>query len=75
LGLFLGTWIGKKADYEGCWLRWWEPSGSLLLWGGELLGLERKQIEQERQRVEQVEEKNIRLAERLRSMGVDPEQI
>ena len=64
-GLFLGTWIGKKADYEGCWLRWWDKSGNLLLWGGELL-------EQERQRAEQAEAKSVRLGERLRVMGVDP---
>jgi hypothetical protein len=96
LGLFLGTWNGKKADYEGCWLRWWDDSGNLILWGGELLQLERQQVEQERQRAEQerqraeqerqraeqerqraeqAEEKSVRLAQRLRAMGVDPESI
>jgi Uma2 family endonuclease len=87
LGLFLGTWIGEKADYDGCWLRWWNPSGDLVLWGGELLELERQQVaeerqraeaerqraEAERQRAEQAEAKNIRLAEQLRAMGVDPD--
>jgi Uma2 family endonuclease len=73
LGLFLGTWIGKKADYEGCWLRWWDKSGNLVLWGGELLEQERQQVEQERQRAEQAEAKSDRLAEQLRAMGVDPE--
>jgi Putative restriction endonuclease len=52
LGLFLGTWIGKKADYEGCWLRWWDAAGNLIRWGGELLELERQQVEAERQRAE-----------------------
>jgi hypothetical protein len=75
LGLFLGTWIGKKADYEGCWLRWWDKSGNLLLWGGELLVQERQQVEQERQRAEQAEEKSVRLAERLKTMGVNPGEI
>jgi Uma2 family endonuclease len=74
LGLFLGTWIGKKADYEGCWLRWWDRAGNLILWGGELLEQERLQVEQERQRAEKAEEKSIRLAERLRAMGVDPDE-
>jgi hypothetical protein len=95
LGLFLGTWIGEKADYEGCWLRWWDPSGDLVLWGGELLELERQQVAEERQRAqeerqraqeehqgaqkehqgaEEAEAKNIRLAEQLRAMGVDPDE-
>jgi Uma2 family endonuclease len=75
LGLFLGAWNGKKADYEGCWLRWWDKSGNPLLWGGERLEQERQQVEQERQRAEQAEEKSVRLAERLRAMGVDPDGI
>jgi Uma2 family endonuclease len=75
LGLFLGSWIGKKADYEGCWLRWWDKSGNLLLWGGKRLEHERQQVEQERQRAEQAEEKSVRLAERLRAMGVDPDKV
>ena len=96
LGLFLGTWIGEKADRKGCWLRWWNPSGDLVLWGGELLELERQQVaeerqraqeerqraqeerqraQEERQRAEEAEAKNIRLAERLRAMGVDPDAM
>ena len=82
LGLFLGTWIGKKAEYTGCWLRWWNSSGDLVLWGGELLELERQQISEERQRAEAesqraevAEAKSIRLAKQLKTMGVDPEAI
>jgi Uma2 family endonuclease len=75
LGLFLGTWIGRKADYEGCWLRWWDRDGNLLLWGGELLVQERQRAEQERQRAEQAEEKSVRLAQQLKAMGIDPEQL
>ena len=82
LGLFLGTWIGKKAEYTGCWLRWWNSSGDLVLWGGELLELERQQISEERQwaeaesqRAEVAEAKSIRLAKQLKAMGVDPEAI
>ena len=82
LGLFLGGWIGRKADYEGCWLRWWDSDGNLLLWGGERLEIERQRAEQERQlleierqRAEQAEEKSIRLAEKLKEMGVNPADI
>jgi Putative restriction endonuclease len=78
IGLFLGVWHGRKADFEGCWLRWWDESGNLLLWGGELIARERqvaeqeRQVaEQERQRAEQAEAKNLRLVEKLREMGIE----
>jgi hypothetical protein len=82
LGLYLGGWIGKKADYEGCWLRWWDSYGNLLLWGSELIELERQRAaqerqrtEQERQRAEQSEAKSIRLAQKLQEIGIDPEEV
>ena len=56
LDLFLGVWIGKKAEFEGYWLRWWDKSGNLLLWGSELVNQERQIAEKERQRAEQAEQ-------------------
>jgi hypothetical protein len=53
LGLFFGVWRGKKAEMTAAWLRWWDQSGNLLLWGSEQLEQEREQLEQERQRTEQ----------------------
>ncbi len=82
LSLFLGAWSGRKAEYDGCWLRWWDESGNLLLWGSELLERERQLLEQERQLLEQerqrsdrAEAKSVRLAERLKAMGIDPAEI
>ena len=75
MGLFLGEWLGKKSEYDGCWLRWWDRAGNLLLWGGELVAQERQLVAQERQRAEQAEEKSLRLAERLKEMGIDPADI
>jgi Putative restriction endonuclease len=75
IGLFLGAWTGRKADFEGSWLRWWDKSGKLLLWGSELIEKERQMVEQERQRAEQAEQKNIRLAEKLKAMGINPTEI
>ncbi|MGD1852514.1 MAG: Uma2 family endonuclease, partial [Cyanophyceae cyanobacterium] len=37
----------------GVWLRWWDRSGNLLLWGDELADQERQRAEQEKQRAEQ----------------------
>ncbi|MBW4553628.1 MAG: Uma2 family endonuclease [Aphanocapsa sp. GSE-SYN-MK-11-07L] len=75
IGLFLGVWQGQKAQLAAFWLRWWDQSGNLLLWGVE-------QVEQERQRAEQAEvalaEERIasqRLAKKLRELGVDPNSL
>lgn len=60
LGIELGIWQGTYNNMELPWLRWWDSSGNLLLTGEE-------RAEQEYQRAE-------RLAEKLRQMGVDPDQ-
>ncbi len=59
MGLSLGVWQGTRENRTGCWLRWWDENGELLLWGAE-------RIEQERQRVE-------RLAAQLKAAGLEPE--
>jgi Uma2 family endonuclease len=81
IGLFLGVWRGQKAEMTAFWLRWWDKSDNLLLWGTEQIEQERQRAEQERQRAKQAEnaleqEKNTtqRLTEKLRSLGVEPEQ-
>jgi Putative restriction endonuclease len=68
LNLFLGTWRGKKEERNGYWLRWWDEAGQLLPWAVELVEQERQKAEQERQRAD-------RLAEILRSQGIDPDAI
>jgi hypothetical protein len=80
IGLFLGVWQGKKAEMTATWLRWWDNSGNLLLWGGEQIEQERQRTEQERQRAEQAEialaQERIssqRLTQKLRELGVDPQ--
>jgi hypothetical protein len=50
IGLFLGVWQGKKAAVTAHWLRWWDQSGNLLLWGSERIEQERERSEQERER-------------------------
>jgi Uma2 family endonuclease len=60
MNLFLGTWDGQRSNLSTTWLRWWDSSENLLLWGCE-------RIEQEKQRAE-------RLAAQLRALGVEPEE-
>ncbi|MEH1834654.1 MAG: Uma2 family endonuclease [Nostoc sp.] len=54
----LGIWQGQYQNMELPWLRWWDLQGNLLLTGEE-------RAEQERQRAD-------RLAEQLRSLGIEP---
>jgi Uma2 family endonuclease len=86
LSLFLGVMRGKKAEMTADWLRWWDKSGNLLLWGSEQIEQDRQRIEQERQRTEQERQRaqqaetaleqersaSQRLAQKLRELGIDP---
>jgi Putative restriction endonuclease len=53
LGVELGVWHGKYAEYELDWMRWWNAQGNLLPTG---------------------DEKAARLAQKLKSLGIDPDQ-
>jgi Uma2 family endonuclease len=61
IGVELGIWQGEYENMTLPWLRWWDSHGNLLLTG-------REQAQQERQRAD-------RLAERLRQMGVNPDEV
>ncbi len=66
IGLFLGVWQGTKAERTGYWLRWWDESGEMLLWGAEM-------VERERQEKANVQQRADRLAAQLRAAGIEPE--
>lgn len=68
MNLFLGVWRGKKEERTGYWLRWWDATGNILPWAVEL-------VEQERQRAEQEHQRAEKLAEYLRSQGINPDEI
>jgi Uma2 family endonuclease len=61
--LGLGLWQGVYQGIDRIWLRWYDASGHWILTPEER---ERQQLERERRRVE-------RLAEQLRSLGVEPD--
>jgi Uma2 family endonuclease len=80
VGLFLGVWQGTKTERTGYWLRWWDESGEMLLWGAEMVERERQereiaqqQAEQERERAEQERVRSSILAAQLRAAGIEPE--
>ena len=68
MGVELGIWQGRYANMELPWLRWWDSEGNLLLTGEERAEVERQRAEKERQRAD-------RLAEKLREMGVNPDEL
>ncbi|NET54874.1 MAG: Uma2 family endonuclease [Symploca sp. SIO2E6] len=75
LNLYLGIWEGKHLLRTGNWLRWWDQSGKCLPWQEErAIQAEEKAF----QAVEKAAEAQLRaekLAERLRELGIDPDQI
>lgn len=75
MGLFLGKWEGKKAEMATTWLRWWDQDGNLLLWGQESIDLERQRLEQEKQRAEQAEQIQAKLAAKLQELGINPDEL
>nr|WP_231848247.1 Uma2 family endonuclease [Gloeobacter violaceus] len=67
MGVELGIWQGRYMDVELPWLRWWDADGQLLLCGWE-------QVERLEQRAELAEQRSAALAQKLRELGVDPDQ-
>ncbi|PAX59734.1 Uma2 family endonuclease [Brunnivagina elsteri] len=65
MNLFLGIWEGIRENRDGFWLRWWDETGELLLWGSEAATQERQRAETEKQRAD-------RLAQQLRDAGIEP---
>lgn len=66
LGLTL--WQGTFEGKEDTWLRWCDKSGNLLLTGDE-------RAEEQRQRADEQQQRADRLAEILKSRGINPDEI
>ena len=75
LGVELGIWQGLYENMELPWLRWWDSQGNLLLTGEERAALERQERELAQQEALQARKRAERLAERLRQMGIDPDEV
>jgi Uma2 family endonuclease len=82
IGLGLTLWQGEFEDKQDTWLRWCNLDGDILPTGAERAEAERQRAEAERQRAEverqradDAEAKAERLAERLRQMGIDPQDL
>lgn len=75
LGVELGIWQGRYQNALLPWLRWWDLQGNLLLTGEERADRERQRAEQAESLLEQERLRSQQLAERLRVLGFDPDEM
>jgi len=76
VSLGLTLWSGRfEEDVVRTWLRWCDREGRVIPTGAESAEIERQEKEVERQRAESERQRAERLAERLRAMGVNPDEI
>ena len=75
VNLGLTTWHGAFEGRTDSWLRWCDRDGNILLTGDELAQQEQQRANQEQQRANQEQQRADRLAEFLRSQGIDPDNL
>jgi hypothetical protein len=76
VGLGLTLWAGQFEEaLTRVWLRWCDREGNVIPTGAERATTEQQRAEIERQRAEIERQRAERLAERLREMGVNPDEI
>ena len=75
IGLGIGSAQGTHKGYEREWLYWYDEQGNQYPVPANVLERERRLRVQEQQRAEQAEQRAERLAEQLRALGIDPDQL
>ena len=82
LGVELGIWQGQYQNLDLPWLRWWDREGNLLPTGNERAAQEQLradkaelQLQQEKENLQQEKERSQKLADRLRELGIDPNNL
>ncbi|MEB3179948.1 MAG: Uma2 family endonuclease [Nostocaceae cyanobacterium] len=75
VGLGLTIWEGEFEDRPDTWLRWCNQDGTVLPTGDERAEIAEQRAEVALQRASQAEHRAQLLAEKLREMGVDPDNI
>jgi Uma2 family endonuclease len=89
VGLGLTLWEGEFEQVLGVWLRWCDRAGQVISTGAEDRNLERQRADAEKERAdaekeradaekgraEAAEAKTRLLADRLRAMGINPEEM
>jgi hypothetical protein len=74
VGLGLTLWEGCFGDaVTRLWLRWCDAQGQVIPTGTEGQSLEHQRAETERQRAETERQRADRLAEKLKALGINPD--
>ncbi len=68
VGLGLTLWNGEFEGQEATWLRWCDREGQVIPTGAE-------RAEEAEERADEAEQKAQKLAERLRAMGINPDEV
>ena len=71
----MGVELGLILENGVSWLRWWDESGNLLLTGDERADQQREIADQQTAIATQERQQKEKLANYLRSIGVDPDAI
>lgn len=75
LGVEVGIWQGLYQNAVLPWLRWWDAQGNLLLIGEERAEQERQRAEQAEYLLEQERLRSEQLAQRLKTLGFDLDEM
>lgn len=75
VGLSLTAWQGSFEGVTDEWLRWCDADGRLLLTGHERAAQAEDRAAQAEDRAAQAEDRAAQLAAKLRTLGIDPEQL
>jgi hypothetical protein len=75
VGLGLRSWEGTFENQPGVWLRWCDREGQVIATGSERAETESQRAAAESQRADAESQRADRLAEQLRSMGVNPDEV
>jgi Uma2 family endonuclease len=71
LGLWHGLWLGETRH----WLRWYDQRGNLIPTAAERVQTQQQLLEQERLEKEAAQQRTELLEEKLRALGIDPDQV
>lgn len=75
-GVGLTLWEGQfEEEVTRLWLRWCDQDGQVIPTGAEGREIERQRADAERQRADAERQRADRLAERLREIGINPDEI
>jgi Uma2 family endonuclease len=71
----LGVWQGVYKGIERLWLRWFDVDGRLIFSAEERADQAEERAKQAEGQASQAEERATRLAQRLRELGIDPDDV